>query len=264
MAQAETLLREALTLHERAGNISGILWMLHELAATAAARRQPEKAVMLSGAGDRSKASSAAALVSTSSNSPSRRTLRGNSFPLPKPSAPGTADKTWTASKRSRPRLTPSEAKGTLAALLIHIGDGDYYEIRGAHGGLPSASRNRLGPHAQSRPTTPLLAAASSMPTRSAPSTVGTLFCRVGSAVGDSRLAGSQSVRGPPGDAVLAEDAHPLVGEAISQRDACCSRGEAGASEVEQVEIAGGQQVVDDHSPAQPEAGGVDGEQSFG
>jgi len=50
VAQAETLLREALTLHERAGNISGILWMLHELAATAAARRQPEKAVMLSGA----------------------------------------------------------------------------------------------------------------------------------------------------------------------------------------------------------------------
>ena len=48
VAQAETLLREALTLHERAGNISGILWMLHELAATAAARGQPEKAVMLS------------------------------------------------------------------------------------------------------------------------------------------------------------------------------------------------------------------------
>jgi predicted ATPase/DNA-binding SARP family transcriptional activator len=48
--EAENLLREALTLHERAGNISGILWMLHELAVTAAARRQPGKAVMLSGA----------------------------------------------------------------------------------------------------------------------------------------------------------------------------------------------------------------------
>jgi tetratricopeptide (TPR) repeat protein len=50
MAQAESLLREAPTLHERAGNISGILWMLHELAALAAARGQPEKAVTLSGA----------------------------------------------------------------------------------------------------------------------------------------------------------------------------------------------------------------------
>jgi predicted ATPase len=50
VAEAESLLREALTLHERAGNVSGILWMLHELAATAAARGQPEKALMLSGA----------------------------------------------------------------------------------------------------------------------------------------------------------------------------------------------------------------------
>lgn len=50
VAEAESLLREALTLHERAGNISGILWMLQELAATAAARGHPEKAVMLSGA----------------------------------------------------------------------------------------------------------------------------------------------------------------------------------------------------------------------
>jgi hypothetical protein len=49
-AEAERLLREALTLHERAGNISGIVWMLHELAAAAAARDQPERAVMLNGA----------------------------------------------------------------------------------------------------------------------------------------------------------------------------------------------------------------------
>jgi tetratricopeptide (TPR) repeat protein len=50
VAEAERLLREALTLHERAGNISGIVWMLHELAAAAAARDQPERAVMLNGA----------------------------------------------------------------------------------------------------------------------------------------------------------------------------------------------------------------------
>lgn len=50
VTEAESLLREALALHERAGNISGILWMLHELAATAAAHGQPEKALMLSGA----------------------------------------------------------------------------------------------------------------------------------------------------------------------------------------------------------------------
>jgi len=50
VVEAETLLRDALIRHERAGNVSGILWMLHELAATAAARGQPERAVMLSGA----------------------------------------------------------------------------------------------------------------------------------------------------------------------------------------------------------------------
>jgi predicted ATPase/DNA-binding SARP family transcriptional activator len=50
VAEAEAFLREALTLHERAGNISGILWMLHELAATAAARGQSERALTLSGA----------------------------------------------------------------------------------------------------------------------------------------------------------------------------------------------------------------------
>jgi non-specific serine/threonine protein kinase len=48
--EAEGMLREALSSHERAGNISGILWMLHELAATAAVRGNAERAVMLSGA----------------------------------------------------------------------------------------------------------------------------------------------------------------------------------------------------------------------
>ena len=50
VVEAETLLCDALIRHERAGNVSGILWMLHELAATAAVRGQPERAVMLSGA----------------------------------------------------------------------------------------------------------------------------------------------------------------------------------------------------------------------
>jgi hypothetical protein len=39
--------------------------------------------------------------------------------------------------------------------------------------------------------------------------------------------------------------------------------GEPGAGEVGQVETVRGQQVIDDHSGAQAEAGGVDGEQSF-
>src|SRR5262249_61734658 len=33
---ADTMLREALVSHDRVGNVSGIVWMLHELAATAA------------------------------------------------------------------------------------------------------------------------------------------------------------------------------------------------------------------------------------
>jgi hypothetical protein len=41
---------KALTAHERAGNVSGIIWMLHELAETAVFRGQPERAAMLSGA----------------------------------------------------------------------------------------------------------------------------------------------------------------------------------------------------------------------
>jgi predicted ATPase len=50
VSQAEALLREALIGHERAGNMSGIVWMLHELAATAVTRGQPARAVLLSGA----------------------------------------------------------------------------------------------------------------------------------------------------------------------------------------------------------------------
>jgi predicted ATPase/DNA-binding XRE family transcriptional regulator len=50
LAEAETELREALILNDRAGNVSGITWMLHELAATAASSGQPEQAVLLSSA----------------------------------------------------------------------------------------------------------------------------------------------------------------------------------------------------------------------
>ena len=50
LCEAETVLREALVLHEAAGNVSGISWMLHELAATAARRGQLERGVLLSGA----------------------------------------------------------------------------------------------------------------------------------------------------------------------------------------------------------------------
>jgi predicted ATPase/class 3 adenylate cyclase len=50
VSDAEALLREALMCHERAGNMSGIVWMLHELAATAATRGQPARAILLSGA----------------------------------------------------------------------------------------------------------------------------------------------------------------------------------------------------------------------
>ena len=50
LAEAETELREALILNDRTGNVSGISWMLHELAASAAASGQPEQAVLLSSA----------------------------------------------------------------------------------------------------------------------------------------------------------------------------------------------------------------------
>jgi predicted ATPase/class 3 adenylate cyclase len=50
VSEAEGMFREALISHERAGNMSGIVWMLHELAATAASRGQPERAILLTGA----------------------------------------------------------------------------------------------------------------------------------------------------------------------------------------------------------------------
>ena len=50
LSEAEGMFRQALIAHERVGNMSGIVWMLHELAATAAARGQPERALLLSGA----------------------------------------------------------------------------------------------------------------------------------------------------------------------------------------------------------------------
>ena len=50
LSEAEGMFRQALIAHERAGNMSGIVWMLHELAAAAAARGQPERALLLSGA----------------------------------------------------------------------------------------------------------------------------------------------------------------------------------------------------------------------
>ena len=50
VSEAEAMFREALIAHERAGNISGIVWMLHELAATATTSGQPERAILLSGA----------------------------------------------------------------------------------------------------------------------------------------------------------------------------------------------------------------------
>ena len=80
---------------------------------------------------------------------------------------------------------------------------------------------------------------------------------------GISRYIAFQGVCGPPGDAVFAEGPHPLVGEAVSQGNASCSPGEACAGEVGQVQRIGGQQVVDDHPCAEPEAGGIHGEQSF-
>src|SRR5262245_29566806 len=80
---------------------------------------------------------------------------------------------------------------------------------------------------------------------------------------GVSRYVTFQGVRRPPGDALFAEGAHPLVGEAVPQGNACCSLGEASAGEVGQVQGVGGQQVVDDHPGAEPQAGGIHGEQSL-
>jgi len=74
---------------------------------------------------------------------------------------------------------------------------------------------------------------------------------------------GSRGICGPPGDAVLAECEHPFVDEALPQGDACCSAGEPAAGQVGQGGAVSGEQVVDDQSRAEPEAGAVDGEQSF-
>jgi predicted ATPase/DNA-binding SARP family transcriptional activator len=50
LTAAEALLQEALLAHEQIGNISGIMWMMHELAATAARRGEARRAVLLSAA----------------------------------------------------------------------------------------------------------------------------------------------------------------------------------------------------------------------
>jgi predicted ATPase len=50
VSEAEAMFREALISHERVGNMSGIGWMLLELAATAVTRGQPARAILLSGA----------------------------------------------------------------------------------------------------------------------------------------------------------------------------------------------------------------------
>jgi predicted ATPase/DNA-binding SARP family transcriptional activator len=50
LADAENMLRDALIAHDRAGNVSGIVWMLHELAATAAMRGEISRAIVLSSA----------------------------------------------------------------------------------------------------------------------------------------------------------------------------------------------------------------------
>jgi hypothetical protein len=50
VSEAEAMFREALISHERLGNMSGIGWMLLELAATAVTRGQSARAILLSGA----------------------------------------------------------------------------------------------------------------------------------------------------------------------------------------------------------------------
>ena len=53
LSEASTILREALAAHDQAGNLSGIVWMLHELAGIAFTRNQTERALRLSGAASR-------------------------------------------------------------------------------------------------------------------------------------------------------------------------------------------------------------------
>lgn len=50
LEEAEITLRQAVLAHYQAGNIFGVIWMLHELAAIAAARDFPERALQLSSA----------------------------------------------------------------------------------------------------------------------------------------------------------------------------------------------------------------------
>jgi predicted ATPase/DNA-binding SARP family transcriptional activator/DNA-binding CsgD family transcriptional regulator len=53
LSEAGTILREALAAHDEAGNLSGIVWMLHELAGIAFSRNQTERALRLAGAASR-------------------------------------------------------------------------------------------------------------------------------------------------------------------------------------------------------------------
>lgn len=48
--EAETILRQTILAHYQAGNIFGVIWMLHELAAIAAARDLPKRALQLASA----------------------------------------------------------------------------------------------------------------------------------------------------------------------------------------------------------------------
>ncbi len=50
LSEASSNLREALAAHDEAGNLSGIVWMLHELAGIAFSRNQTERALRLAGA----------------------------------------------------------------------------------------------------------------------------------------------------------------------------------------------------------------------
>jgi predicted ATPase/DNA-binding SARP family transcriptional activator len=53
LTEASAVLREALTAHHQAGNLSGIVWMLHELAGIAFTNSQVERAYRLAGAATR-------------------------------------------------------------------------------------------------------------------------------------------------------------------------------------------------------------------
>src|SRR6202011_699161 len=53
LTEASTIMREALAAHDEAGNLSGIAWMVHELAGIAFTRNQTERALRLAGAASR-------------------------------------------------------------------------------------------------------------------------------------------------------------------------------------------------------------------